>query len=63
MLCAGQKDDSAGSCEGDEGGALAYNNIAYGIHAYSALCGLAAHPGVYTRITHYVDWVDRTISM
>lgn len=63
QLCAG---GIAGqdSCRGDSGGALMgkvskYNNwFAFGVVSYGpSPCGTPGWPGVYTRVTEYVDWI------
>jgi secreted trypsin-like serine protease len=32
--------------------------ILVGITSYGAGCALADHPGVYTRVSYYVDWMS-----
>ncbi|XP_063831600.1 transmembrane protease serine 9-like [Ostrinia nubilalis] len=63
QMCAG---GMAGqdSCRGDSGGALMgkvnkYNNwFAFGVVSYGpSPCGTPGWPGVYTRVTAYVDWI------
>ncbi|KAH8250408.1 hypothetical protein KR026_012380 [Drosophila bipectinata] len=65
QLCAGgefYKD----SCDGDSGGPLmreGFNNAWYqeGVVSFGNRCGLEGWPGVYTRVSDYVDWILETI--
>jgi secreted trypsin-like serine protease len=45
----------------DSGGPLMWpdENQYYlmGVVSYGYKCGKANHPGVYTRVTHFVDWI------
>ncbi|CAG9565381.1 unnamed protein product [Danaus chrysippus] len=62
-ICAGGI-NGQDSCEGDSGGALmgrvdADNNwMAIGVVSFGPTpCGVAGWPGVYTRVTAYIDWI------
>jgi trypsin len=64
MICAGDtmwggKD----ACGGDSGGPLLTSDGQYqvGIVSFGWDCGLAAYPGVYTRISPYRRWIGRVI--
>ena len=61
MLCAGAIGKDA--CQGDSGGPLVVpsNNIwrLAGIVSWGIDCGV--NPGVYTRISNYVSWVNTTV--
>ncbi|KAG7456714.1 hypothetical protein MATL_G00238770 [Megalops atlanticus] len=46
------------ACTGDSGGPLLYKGMAVGIVMGGGDCGKYEHPGVYTVISHYVDWID-----
>jgi secreted trypsin-like serine protease len=50
------------TCQGDSGGPLMmFSNsqwILVGITSYGAGCGLADHPGVYTRVSYYQNWIS-----
>ena len=53
--------------EGDSGGpAIDYhNNTAYlaGIVSFGPKsCGQAAIPSVYTRISYYIDWIEKVVN-
>uniref|UniRef100_A0A0P4WPQ3 Peptidase S1 domain-containing protein n=1 Tax=Scylla olivacea TaxID=85551 RepID=A0A0P4WPQ3_SCYOL len=61
QLCAG--DGTKDSCSGDSGGPLHYlslNDGRYyivGIVSFGLECANADYPGVYTRVTTFLDWI------
>ncbi|XP_028614503.1 serine protease 52-like [Grammomys surdaster] len=64
MLCAGTQDAGKDACQGDSGGALVCNkkrNIAtwyqVGIVSWGIGCGKKNLPGVYTKVSHYLNWI------
>nr|XP_056711964.1 complement factor I [Euleptes europaea] len=64
MECAGTYDGSVDSCRGDSGGPLVCfdsNNVAYvwGIVSWGENCGEEGHPGVYTKVADYFEWISR----
>ncbi|KAL8176374.1 UNVERIFIED_CONTAM: hypothetical protein K2H54_032884 [Gekko kuhli] len=64
MECAGTYDGSVDACKGDSGGPLVCfdtNNVAYvwGIVGLRERCGEAGHPGVYTKVADYFEWISR----
>ncbi|XP_069782760.1 complement factor I isoform X2 [Narcine bancroftii] len=66
MECAGKMDGSVDSCKGDSGGPLVCTderNEAYvwGIVSWGEKCGEPGHPGVYTKVSHYFDWIVRHV--
>ncbi len=61
-ICAGGgRNGGRDSCQGDSGGPLFVERnglwVQVGIVSYGLGCGRRGVPGVYTRITTYVDWV------
>ncbi|KAM4811046.1 transmembrane protease serine 11G-like [Urocitellus parryii] len=62
MICAGFLTGKLDACEGDSGGPLVIaqgRNIWYliGIVSWGIDCGKENKPGLYTRVTHYRDWI------
>ncbi|ODM92499.1 Chymotrypsin-like elastase family member 2A [Orchesella cincta] len=59
MLCAGGSGKD--SCRGDSGGPLTINSRSQaqevGIVSFGVGCG--SFPGVYTRVSRYVDWINK----
>ena len=68
MICAGTVSGVRDSCNGDSGGplqALFPNGRVYLLGSVSfgdAVCGKANTPGVYTRQSVFVGWVNDTIA-
>ncbi|KAF8787997.1 proclotting enzyme-like [Argiope bruennichi] len=61
-LCAGSLDGSADSCLGDSGGPLVTVGkgkrfYLVGIVSFGKKCVLSGFPGIYTRVTKYLDWL------
>ncbi|XP_041910579.1 transmembrane protease serine 11G [Arvicola amphibius] len=62
MICAGFLTGKLDACEGDSGGPLVIphdGNIWYllGIVSWGIDCGKENKPGIYTRVTHYRNWI------
>ncbi|KAM6294780.1 mast cell protease 1A-like [Aegotheles albertisi] len=57
MVCAGSFHELRDSSQGDSGGPLVCNKVAQGIVSF----GYSAPPGVYTRISNYLPWVQSII--
>ena len=60
MICAGGQ--NADSCQGDSGGPLVgnYSGVLYlvGIVSWGEGCARPEYPGVYTRTSSYIDWIE-----
>jgi len=54
------------TCQGDSGGPLFYADtinsknkfILAGVTSYGYQCALPKFPGVYTRVSYYLDWIN-----
>ncbi|XP_060806836.1 proclotting enzyme isoform X1 [Amyelois transitella] len=61
MLCAGKA--SMDSCSGDSGGPLMVNEggrwTQVGIVSWGIGCGKGQYPGVYTRVTAFLPWIQK----
>ncbi|XP_062545262.1 CLIP domain-containing serine protease B15-like [Armigeres subalbatus] len=65
QLCIGGS-EGQDSCRGDSGGPLtrAHGLVNYlvGVVSFGAYkCGSKNHPGVYTNVGNYLDWIEETI--
>ena len=64
MVCAGYPSGGSDTCQGDSGGPLVVQKsptddsaIVYGVVSWGIGCARPGYPGVYTRVTKYVDWI------
>ena len=65
MFCAGVPEGGLDSCQGDTGGPYALRDDgrfwAAGIVSWGVDCGKQGTYGVYTRVTNYMDWINKTM--
>ncbi|CAH0731304.1 unnamed protein product, partial [Brenthis ino] len=71
VLCAGYKKGGKDACQGDSGGPLMqpiYNPetlatylYQIGVVSYGRNCAEAGFPGVYSRVTHFVPWLEKNV--
>ncbi|XP_055540538.1 venom serine protease Bi-VSP-like isoform X2 [Wyeomyia smithii] len=70
VLCAGVLEGGKDSCQGDSGGPLMFpqrSGVEFyyyqiGIVSYGIGCARAQVPGVYTRVTQFVDWIQEKVA-
>ncbi|KAF6207920.1 hypothetical protein GE061_016369 [Apolygus lucorum] len=67
QICAGESDGSKDSCKGDSGSPLLVPEPGscvdrlVGIVSTGKQCGLTNSPGVYTRVSTYVPWIESIV--
>lgn len=67
MLCAGWPDGGRDACQGDSGGPLVQkqpmtdSTVLVGVVSFGKGCARQDTPGVYTRVSAYVDWINDRI--
>ncbi len=63
-VCAGGR-KGKGICSGDSGGPfqckLNGTWVYVGLDSFTTLCALPERPSVFTRISHFVDWIQSKI--
>ncbi|XP_076276162.1 uncharacterized protein LOC143207041 [Lasioglossum baleicum] len=67
MLCAGIQNGGRDACLGDSGGPLVCSGsdnkyTLHGITSNGYGCARPGRPGVYTKVHHYLPWIQHTIS-
>ncbi|WP_342380818.1 serine protease [Myxococcus stipitatus] len=65
MLGAGYREGGKDSCQGDSGGPLVVKNgekyVLQGISSFGMGCARESLPGVYTRVSNYVPWINQQV--
>lgn len=61
-ICAGAFEGGRDSCQGDSGGPLMIQLpnkrwVTAGIVSWGVRCGEPNHPGIYTRVSEYTQWI------
>ncbi len=66
QICAGDLSGRKDTCQGDSGGPLYVQDeingvtkyVLAGIVSYGVECAKPNYPGVYTRVSYYLDWIS-----
>ena len=58
MVCAGYPEGGQDACQGDSGGPLVVDDQLVGVVSFGNGCAEAGYPGVYARVSSYVDQVS-----
>ncbi|CAF0829847.1 unnamed protein product [Brachionus calyciflorus] len=65
QICAGKYEGGVDTCQGDSGGPLFIKDsvdgkqkfILSGVTSYGQGCAQVGRPGIYTRVSPYIDWI------
>ena len=61
-LCAGEKEGCKDTCQGDSGGPGVWDDkgrsYVIAVTSFGLGCGRKGKPGVYTRVTEYLSWIQ-----
>jgi len=65
QICAGEMSGGKDSCQGDSGGSLFVKEtrdnktkyVSVGIVSYGDKCALPNKPGIYTRVSYFLNWI------
>jgi secreted trypsin-like serine protease len=66
-LCAGTEGSAIDSCEGDSGGPFmqrdpnGYQFYLTGITSFGKKCATPGFPGVYTRVSKFLNWITNNL--
>ncbi|CAH0730367.1 unnamed protein product, partial [Brenthis ino] len=68
QVCYGDKHSSRDTCEGDSGGPTQIKHpqvkcmyLITSIISFGKWCGDSSSPGLYTRVAHYLDWIESIV--
>ena len=64
VICAGYEQGKVDACKGDSGGPLVVRHgnsrryVQVGVVSWGKNCALRGFPGIYTRVSKYIDWIQ-----
>lgn len=68
QMCYGDENQPKDTCEGDSGGPLQVTSeiskclhTVIGVTSFGRACGYAGDAGMYTRVFHYVPWIESVV--
>jgi secreted trypsin-like serine protease len=66
-LCAGWPEGGKDGCQGDSGGPLICADeenqpVLVGVTSWGFGCAEPGHPGVWARVSSYVDWIEENMN-
>lgn len=62
MFCAGLLGTGGkDTCTGDSGGPVEFDGMIIGIVSWGTGCARKDYPGVYTKVSNYIDWISQNI--
>uniref|UniRef100_A0A8C2FWC5 trypsin n=1 Tax=Cyprinus carpio TaxID=7962 RepID=A0A8C2FWC5_CYPCA len=62
MFCAGFDKGGKDACQGDSGGPVVCGGQLKGVVSFGVNCDEPDHPGVYTEVCRYTEWIKSTIA-
>lgn len=62
MICAGVTTGGRDACQGDSGGPLVQANDLVGVVSWGYGCASAKYPGVYSKVSMVVPWINAIVS-